>query len=65
MLRIEIDTGNAAFSDPYTSEKDTFYEAIELKRILEGICEKLEDNEIKGNIFDINGNKVGTWSREE
>ena len=40
MLRIEIDTGNAAFSSPYTSEKDTFYEAIELKRILEGICEK-------------------------
>lgn len=63
MFKCEINTGNAAFGDPYTGEEDEFYEAMELKRILENICEKLEVGCNAGNIFDINGNKVGKWSR--
>ena len=38
-------------------------EALELKRILKEICEKLEYGETSGSILDINGNKVGKWSR--
>ena len=40
-------------------------EALELKRILKKICEKLEYGETSGTIMDINGNKVGQWSRQE
>jgi hypothetical protein len=63
MLKIEIDTGNAAFCDPFTGETSEFDEAIECKRLLEDICRKLEDGVTGGNIIDINGNKVGQWSR--
>ena len=63
MLKIEIKTGNAAFCDPFTGEPSEFYEAIECKRLLEGICRELEDAAISGSIIDINGNKVGQWSR--
>jgi len=63
MLKIEIKTGNAAFCDPFTGEPSEFDEAIECKRLLEDICRKLEDGVTSGNIIDINGNKVGQWSR--
>lgn len=63
MLKIEIKTGNAAFCDPYTGEPSEFDEAIECKRLLEGICRELEDGATSGSIIDINGNKVGQWSR--
>lgn len=63
MLKIEIKTGNAAFCDPFTGEPSEFDEAIECKRLLEGICGELEDGAISGSIIDINGNKVGQWSR--
>ena len=43
--------------------KSEFDEAIECKRLLEDICRKLEDGATSGNIIDINGNKVGQWSR--
>ena len=65
MLKIEIETGNAAFCDPFTGEASEFDEAIECKRLLEDICRKLEDGVTSGNIIDINGNKVGQWSRQE
>ena len=65
MLKIEIKTGNAAFCDPFTGEPSEFDEAIECKRLLEDICRKLEDGVTSGNIIDINGNKVGQWSRQE
>ena len=65
MLKIEIKTGNAAFCDPFTGEPSEFDEAIECKRLLEGICRELEDGATSGNIIDINGNKVGQWSRQE
>ena len=63
MLKIEIKTGNAAFCDPFTGEPSEGDEAIECKRLLEGICRELEDGATSGNIIDINGNKVGQWSR--
>ena len=63
MLKIEIKTGNAAFCDPFTGEPSEFDEAIECKRLLEGICRELEDGATNGSIIDINGNKVGQWSR--
>lgn len=63
MFKCEIKTGNAAFCDPYTGEENNMDEALELKRILKKICEKLEYGETSGTIMDINGNKVGQWSR--
>lgn len=63
MLKIEIKTSGAAFCDPYTMEENNMDEALELKRILKEICEKLEYGETSGTIMDINGNKVGKWSR--
>lgn len=63
MFKCEIKTGNAAFCDPYTGEKNNMDEALELKRILKEICEKLEYGETSGTIMDINGNKIGQWSR--
>lgn len=63
MFKCEVKTGNAAFCDPYTGEESEFWEAVELKRILEDICVKLEAGYTNGSVIDINGNKVGKWSR--
>jgi hypothetical protein len=63
MLKIEIETGCAAFCDPYTGEEDSYSEAYELTRILKGICEAIDNGATHGNCIDINGNKVGQWSR--
>lgn len=63
MLKIEIETGGAAFHDPYTGEENEYCEAMELKRILFGVVEDLDHNQMHGSLFDINGNKVGQWSR--
>ena len=63
MLKIEIKTGGAAFCDPCTQEESEYWESVELKRILQDICEKLEDGKTEGIISDINGNKVGKWNR--
>lgn len=43
--------------------KVNFGKAIELKRVLEDVCERLEAGHTSGSILDINGNKVGEWSR--
>lgn len=63
MLKIEIKTGNAAFCDPCNGNESEYWEAVELKRILEDICIKLEYGVTSGSCIDINGNKVGHWSR--
>lgn len=63
MLKIEIKTGNAAFCDPCTQEESEYFESVELRRILQDICDKLEKGKTEGAILDINGNKVGKWSR--
>lgn len=55
MVEIEIKTGGAAFCDPFTGEASEFDEAIECKRLLEGICRELEDGArwriYKANIY--------------
>ena len=63
MFKCEIETGSAAFCDPYTEDESEFWEAIELKRVLEDVCKRLEAGHTSGSIMDINGNKVGEWSR--
>lgn len=56
MLKIEIETGNAAFEDDRN---------MELARILRQIAERLENGEDAGRVLDINGNKVGSFEMEE
>ena len=63
MLKIEIKTSGAAFCDPYTGEESEYWESVELKRILENVCLRIEEGETSGSCMDINGNKVGKWSR--
>lgn len=53
-IRIEIDTGNAAFDN----DGDGNYEA-EVARILQTASEKLQDGYREFSLFDSNGNKVG------
>lgn len=66
MLKIEIDTGNAAYRDDY--EVDENGNAIldlasaELERNLLEIIKKIKYGWREGNVFDINGNKSGKWS---
>ena len=55
MFKCEIKTGNAAFCDPDTGDESEFWEAIELKRVLEDVCERLEAGHTSGSILDING----------
>ena len=62
MLRIEIKTDNAAFCDPDGNESE-YWESVELNRILANICLAIEGGETSGTCMDINGNKVGIWSR--
>lgn len=58
MLKIEIKTGNAAYSDgdELTNEGRNLL-AINLKVIANMIV----NGENDGTIMDINGNKVGKW----
>lgn len=62
MFKCEIKTGGSAFCDLDGNESE-YWEAMELKRILEKICSKIEDGQTSGSCMDINGNKVGKWSR--
>lgn len=63
MLKIEIDTDGAAFTDPYTGEEERHFEGFELNRILDEIKLKIAAGYTHGTCYDINGNKVGSWSR--
>jgi hypothetical protein len=57
MIKIEINTENAAFDETPN---------IELARILREIADKVEAIEIPKNVRDINGNVCGTikWSKQ-
>lgn len=61
MFKIEIDTGNAAFCDEMTGEKDAFTEAIEVTRILNEVRSQIREGRRSGSCIDINGNRVGNW----
>ena len=62
MFKCEIKTGNVAFCDPDGNESE-YWECVELNRILADICLKIDEGETSGSCMDINGNKVGKWSR--
>ena len=62
MMRLEIETGNAAFRDP-DGEPNEFYESEELCRILHKVTRQIESGITSGSIHDINGNRVGFWER--
>lgn len=53
--KITINTANAAFGDTDSSR------AEEVARLLREIAADLDNGDVCGGIFDINGNKVGTW----
>ena len=63
MFKLEIETDNAAFCDPYTGSEDEFWEGIEINSLLEKVQIKIEEGYTSGTIIDINGNRVGKWSR--
>lgn len=64
MFKCTFKTGNAAFCDDYTGEKDKFTCGYESARILKGIVKKIEDGYTSGKCVDICGNTVGEWSLE-
>lgn len=54
---LEFDMDNAAFEHPYTNE--------EVARILLDIHNRVKDGVFDhGNIFDVNGNRIGQWSMD-
>jgi len=59
MLKIEIKTGGAAYSE---DDVLTYEGRYELQRNLMDICRKITNGYDEGCIRDINGNKVGNWS---
>ena len=61
MLKIEIKTGGAAYSEDDVLTTEGRYE---LQRNLMDICRKITNGYDEGYIMDINGNKVGNWSVE-
>jgi hypothetical protein len=63
MFKLEIETGGGAFCDPDTGSEDEFWEGIEINRLLAKVQLSIEEGCTSGTIIDINGNKVGKWSR--
>ena len=63
MLKIEINTENAAFRDPYTGEPDDIEKAYELVRILkEQVIVPIRNGYKEVTLLDINGNAVGKYT---
>ena len=58
MLKIEIKTGNAAYSE---NDKLTWDGRYELAANLKVIANKIKNGGNSGEIWDYNGNKVGEW----
>lgn len=52
MFKLEFATDNDAFAEDQT----------EVQRILEHIVHRLNNGHTYGNVLDVNGNTVGTWS---
>ena len=65
MFQLEIETGNAAFHDEMTGEKDDFAEAVEVTRILNEARSQIREGRRSGSCIDINGNRVGSWSFDD
>ena len=63
MLKIEIKTGGAAFTNE-NEEFDVYYGGHEVQRILTEVALKIQNGYDYGVIMDINGNNVGNWLLE-
>lgn len=63
MLKIEIKTGGAAFTNE-DGEFDVYYGGHEIQRILTEVSLKIQCGHTEGNCIDINGNNVGNWELE-
>ena len=63
MLKIEIKTGGAAFTNE-DGEFDPYYGGEEIKRILKRVVKDIQNRYEEGTANDINGNKVCTWELE-
>ena len=59
MLKINIKTGNEAYSDE--NENITYEGRYALRADLNKIAEDIADGKDYGSVIDINGNKVGEW----
>ena len=65
MLKIEINTENAAFGcDAETRWERDYSRNEEIKRVLKNVCNQLDNGNMSGVCIDINGNKVGRWQIE-
>lgn len=60
-MKINFETGNAAFADSDGNDSDEARRA-ESARILRHIADKLDAGQDSGSVMDYNGNKVGTWT---
>lgn len=62
-MKIEINTGNAAFHAPYGYDEsmDNYATARELKGIFSSICNHIKAGRTEGVCMDSYGNKVGEW----
>ena len=58
MLKIEIKTGNAAYSE---NDELTWDGRLNLATNLKVIANMIANGENGGAVMDINGNKVGKW----
>jgi hypothetical protein len=54
MFTLSFKTDNAAFDDETGG-------AAEIVRILREVANRVEDETFNGQVFDSNGNRVGTW----
>ena len=59
MLRLEIKTDNAAFSE---DEVLTIEGRYEVARLLRDVAMKIENFHESGKIMDVNGNCCGEWN---
>lgn len=63
MLRIEINTNNAAFNgDGETQWERDYFRNEEVKRVLKNVCNQMDNGKTSGYCIDINGNRCGKWS---
>lgn len=66
MFKMEFETGNAAFR--YGDEDMGYPEGHlcteEVSRILFEVSERVRSGLLEGNLYDINGNRVGSYTVE-
>lgn len=53
-MRVDFRTASDAFQDGMLAD--------ETRRILTAIADRIEEGEVAGLVYDINGNRVGTWT---